>query len=239
MVSISEESDCNYSKESTVPISLLGGRRTFILLTWKMSERWNIHFLLFFSFFKPLKPLHSSSFFLTSPFTWFSTQEHRENGAGSLVQKPLLKLMVFLTQFTSTLPTITNSEQPSILSKIKPNPPLSHHDDDDQFLAEVPPEVDEDTWTEVLNGFAHKVEEKTRPYLTPSLTDTLLDTDFFQEDIQHYSGYLFFLSLFCFSASLIVASNVHFLFFHFLFSSLLFFLKKRRRRTLQPFGEPW
>ena len=96
----------------------------------------------------------------------------------------------FLTHFSSTLPTITNSEQPSILSKIKPNPPLSHHhDDDDQFLAEVPPEVDEDTWTEVLNGFAHKVEEKARPFLTPSLTDTLLDTDFFQEDTQDYSGF--------------------------------------------------
>ena len=103
--------------------------------------------------------------------------------------------------------------------------------DDDQFLAEVPPDVDEDTWTEVLNDFAHEVEQKTLPSLTPSLTDTLLDTDFFQDDIQHYSGYLFFLSLFCFSASNLSSSFVHFLFFHFLFFFSLLFFKKEKKKN--------
>ena len=96
--------------------------------------------------------LHSS-FFLTSPFTWFLTQEHRENSSGSLVQKPLPTLMVFSPNSPQLFPPSPTLNSPS-LSKVKPNPPLSHHDDDDQFLAEVPPDVDEDTWTEVLHGFA-------------------------------------------------------------------------------------
>jgi len=97
----------------------------------------------------------------------------------------------------------------------------------------VPPDVDEDRWTEVLNGFAHEVEQKARPYLTPSLTLSGRHSRLFRVFSIGYTLSSLF-ALIC-SASLIISCFIRF--FSFIFFSFVPSFFSREEEDLDPNSE--